>query len=294
MTFPLCQALAAPLPEQARGRLSGSDALESYLVASCQSARAAWPKISVGDAVFAGYLGERIGVWPDKAAPLAGLQLGDLFLACGCVRGDSQALAAFDKTHIAKVGLFVRKLKLPAAMLQDLMQLLREKMLIGVPPQAPKIASYAGRGSLEGWVRVSAVNAAMNLLRSEKRYAPEAEPEAIFDTPEVQHFRAQHEAAFSQAFAEAAQGLSERERGLLSLYFLDELSLERMAKVYQVHLSTVARWIEKARELLFDKTTALLRARLRLSAEELEDLWAGASAELAMRIAEHLRHATKS
>lgn len=259
------------------------------LSAACAEARTVCPAARITSAQFITYAAQRVGVWPSPSAPLAELRLPDLFLACGCALKDNEAMTTFERTHVAKVGLFVRKLRLSAAMRDDLVQLLREKLLVGTATSAAKIFSYSGKGSLEGWLRVSAVHAAMNLLRTEKRYVPEGEPEAIFDTPEVLQFRAENEGALAGAVKQALAGMSERERALLKLYFLEELSLERIAAIYQVHLSTVGRWIEKARETLLAATQAELRARLKVSDEEIEDLWAAASAELASRIAELLR-----
>lgn len=289
VTLELSHAFIAGLPEAGQSRFKADPALEKLLAQGCAEARVACPLAAITDAQFLTYAGQRVGVWPSLTAPLAELRLPDLFIACGCALKDHAALASFERTHIAKVGLFVRKLRLSGAMRDDLVQLLREKLLVGSAKAPAKIFSYSGKGSLEGWLRISAVHAAMNLLRTEKRYAQEGEPEAIFDTPEVLHYRAENEKVITDSVRAALAVMSERERSLLKLYFLEELSLDRISEVYQVHLSTVGRWIEKAREALLEGTQAELRKRLRVSDEDIEDLWAAASAELASRIAELLR-----
>src|SRR5262245_24377427 len=76
-------------------KASDPSALSAALEAIGAAGRAAWPGVEVASDALAAYLAERA---PDQTEPLAALramQTTDLYLACGCARGDAKAIAHF-------------------------------------------------------------------------------------------------------------------------------------------------------------------------------------------------------
>jgi RNA polymerase sigma-70 factor (ECF subfamily) len=135
------------------------------------------------------------------------------------------------------------------AFADEVRQELRDKLFTS-PDGEPKIAEYTGRGALGGWVRVSALRIALNLRRSAKRAAAVNERAASMEealmsgsSPELAYLKERYRAVFTEALEAAVASLSDRDRALLRLYHVDGLSLEAMAALYRVHLSTVSRWL---------------------------------------------------
>ena len=66
-------------------------------------------------------------------------------------------------------------------------------------------------------------------------------------SPESKVGSAQLGTRLQTAIKKGLDSLDDKQRSLLSLYYLEEATLEKLSAVYAVHLSTVARWLERAR-----------------------------------------------
>jgi RNA polymerase sigma-70 factor (ECF subfamily) len=234
-----------------------------------QAGRAAWPDVAVEPDAFERFVAARE---PD-ADQRAALHAADLYLACACAAGDPAALFAFERAYLAHIDGFLRGVRPTPDLVDEVRQVLREKLFLG---DRPRIADYSGRGTLASWLRVAAVRAASNLRRSEgardrvEAKAPAPSPVPI--DPELALVRARHACEFERALRDAFAALDERERNLLRLHFLDGLGIDGLAPVFGVHRATVARWLAAARTRLHDGVIALLQARLDVDARELESL----------------------
>src|SRR5262245_8244673 len=97
-----------------------------------ERACAAWPGVGFDREALAAHLA-RCG---------APAHLEDLALAWACARGDRAALALFDarivEPAVAAAG---ARLKLPAAVLDEVKQLVRQRLLLGSPA---RVIDYAG------------------------------------------------------------------------------------------------------------------------------------------------------
>ncbi len=123
-----------------------------------------------------------------------------------------------------------------------------------------KLASYTGRGSLEGWLRTVMAQEHVNRYRRQRRLvsldeeseegvqfaATESEPEGTVD-PRL-------EAATDEALA----SLEAEERFILASYFLDDRTLAEVARTLGVHESTISRKLEKLAKLLRKQILASL------------------------------------
>ncbi|WNG32305.1 sigma-70 family RNA polymerase sigma factor [Archangium violaceum] len=251
--------------------------LETVLTQVLASARAAWPRVRLDDAVFLRHLAERVPPSSEPERSLRTFPTADLFLACACVQGDAAAHAALEAHFLPKVAAAVARVSPGADAASEVCQVLREKLLTPEPGRPPRLADYQGQGPLAAWLRAAAVRTALNLRRSSQRQA-RAEEEALADAtvpgdhPELELLRQRHRTDFQAALAEALAALPSRERTVLRLHLVEGLSLERIGTVYRTHKSTVSRWLARAREEVLAGTRSRLAERLRLSDGELHSL----------------------
>lgn len=252
------------------------EAVGETLVQAIAGARHAYPGVEVDSAAFAAFLAGKVSARDfDPARPLAGLEPADLYLAFACERGDRRALAELEQ-RLSRIPAALAHLRLGAHALEEVVQALRSKLLLA-DGHGPKIASYAGRGPLGSWLSAAAVRTALNEMRGRKPTAGDPDealaalPSPRLD-PEVELIRARYEPQFKEAFQSALASLSERDRVLLRLHFLDGLGLDKLGDMYRVHRSTVARWIAHGRDEVFEKTRQTLREKLKIADSELASL----------------------
>jgi RNA polymerase sigma-70 factor (ECF subfamily) len=230
-----------------------------------EAGRGAWPGIHADAEAFRARL-EASAEPPTSAA--------DVYLAVACAAGDGGALAAFEQHHFPEVRRALTRLRIDGASADDIEQRVRAKVLVGDPP---RIATYAGRGSLAAWLRAIAVHEALTAMRAEKRRGPHEGSSAIEriaapEEPELAQLRARYAGPFKTAFSDALASLGPRDRNVLRLTYLEGLTAEQIGLAYGVHRVSVARWLSQIRESLFERTHATLRERLVLGPAELESV----------------------
>jgi len=235
------------------------------------AAEAAWPGVTLDREAFMGHLEDRCGegVTRLEHAP-------DLFLACACLRGDPKAIAFFEAHFLAQVPQFLSRVESDAEAVAELLQEVREKLLLAPLGKKPKLAEYNGQGPLGAWLRVVAVRVALDRKRARPREVPQGEiSDALLapsDDPELDYLRVRYAAEFRSAFHDALLGLEPKSRTVLRMHILDGLNIDRIGAVYGVHRATVARWIADARAWLFEKTRKILSERLSLEPREFESV----------------------
>jgi len=239
-------------------------------------ARAGWPELDLDECGFVAHVRHLLGPAEDLPAQLAGLHAADLWLAYGCTIGDTEALAAFDREVLSQVGTLLGRLQPTPQLVDEVRQALRHKLLLPRPGEPPRIAEYAGRGPLQAWVRVTAVRAALDLLRaggvdSGSDLAPD-DLSAAAGSPELDYLRERYRPQFKAAFEEALRALDPEQRNILRLHAVEGLNIDEIGALFKVHRSTVARWIAAARGQVLASARRRLRAELRLSAGEFDSL----------------------
>jgi RNA polymerase sigma-70 factor (ECF subfamily) len=129
--------------------------------------------------------------------------------------------------------------------------------------RSSKLASYTGRGSLEGWLRTVMAQEHINRYRRQRRLvsldeeteegfqyaASEPEP-AIAVDPRVE-----------AAIDEVLIALAPEDRFVLASYFLDDQTLAEIARTLGVHESTISRKLDKLAKLLRKQILASLGRR---------------------------------
>jgi RNA polymerase sigma-70 factor, ECF subfamily len=204
--------------------------------------------------------------------------VSELALAFACTASDPRALAIVEERYISAVAPALAHMGLDSATLEDLAQHVRHKLLVADEDGEIKLQRYAGKGTLRGLVKVTAVREAISLLRKQRGavQAPEdferlAEPA---DDPELHFLKAHYRAAFRGAFATAVGMLDGRERNVLRMHLLGGMTLEQVARMYAIDRSTVVRLLQRVRGKLFAHTRDALRTNLAIDGIEFDGVLA--------------------
>lgn len=196
----------------------------------------------------------------------------EVALAEACARGEAAALARFEAEYLSIVPAALAHMKLDAIEVDEVRQVVRDRLLVG---ERPRILEYAGQGSLRGLVKVVAVRAALDRVRKQARDTSDDALEGLASPaqdPELAFLKDTYRAAFAEAFAEAVRGLEARERNLLRLHHIGGVTLDDLAKMYGMHRATVVRQLAKVRAALLSETQKGLKRRLKIGAAELESI----------------------
>ncbi|MBZ4415627.1 sigma-70 family RNA polymerase sigma factor [Myxococcus sp. RHSTA-1-4] len=273
---PLTALLLAHAPPERHEWLRALPGLEGLLEEHLAKGRAAWPSVELAPEHFLRHLARHL---PEEGAPpdtLHQLRAADLYLACACAGGEPQALELFERHVLQKVS--ARLGTPPGVSLDEVLQVARQRLLLGVAGSAPKIAEFSGRGSLSGWVRIVTSRIAREPLGQDGRQELFSEPPQALermlsrDDPEREFLQAHSRQVLSESLQAALAELSERERALLRLHHLHGLTMDRIATMYGEPRSSVARHVAQARERLLKLTRRELASRLKLDRQELESL----------------------
>ncbi|MEO6771744.1 MAG: sigma-70 family RNA polymerase sigma factor [Kofleriaceae bacterium] len=240
------------------------------------SGRAAWPALRLDEDVLATFVAERLG-GGELAAALAAAPAADLVLAGACVAQDPAAHAAFDRV-LAEVDAAGASVGATRDQIDDVKQVLRLQLLVTRDGKPPGLAGYRGKGSLRGWVRITATR---ELIRHKKRAQRDVSLEGRRTLenllgserdPVLEALKAEYRTEFAVALREAIATLGAEDRTLLRHSIVDELSIDAIGVAYGVHRATAARWLTRARAALVAATHARLADRLRLPVDQIESV----------------------
>jgi RNA polymerase sigma-70 factor (ECF subfamily) len=250
--------------------LLDEDALRPRLAAALAAARAAWPELAVPPQRFAAYVAERMRDAAALEELVASTTLSELYLACACADGDAAAIARLEARYFPLVRNALGRMRLPGHTVDDVLQWLRGHLFLARRDGRPGIAGFhGGRGTLAAWLSVIAVREAYRLIERDRRDAGDGDGELLRRASserdvEQKYTRKWSQAAFERAFVLALAQLTDREKSLLRLHYLDGMTLEQLATLYRTHRATAVRWLAAARQRLFDRTRAMLADELRL------------------------------
>ena len=110
-----------------------------------------------------------------------------------------------------------------------------------------KLSYYNGRGSLEGWLRTVMAQRKVNEFRSGRKLVSldeESEEGKQFVATESEP-RVEVDPRVNAATDAALAAIPAEDRCILAYYFLDDLTLAKVAQLMGVHESTISRRIEK-------------------------------------------------
>jgi RNA polymerase sigma-70 factor (ECF subfamily) len=240
-----------PSPAQPAQRL----ALEPLLAElHTRSGAAAW---DMGVADFARLLTEIASKNLGPAATdtetrvfLASLRVEELALARACAAGHEKAWEVFLTRYRARLYEMALNIAREASAARDLADSIYAS-LYGLSERAgqrvSKLSFYAGRGSLEGWLRTVLAQEFVNRYRKQRHAVSLEEKEEegaqfVAATPDQ---TTPADARLEQATDEALAQLPAEDRYVLAAYYLDERTLAEIARTLGVHESTISRRLER-------------------------------------------------
>jgi RNA polymerase sigma-70 factor (ECF subfamily) len=270
----LSALLRAHVPPERSTALEQVDGLEAQLRGHYAAGQAQWHSVPLGPERFVRHLAQHLPEGSGDA--LRQLHGADLYLACACAQGEPRALHAFDQHILQRVP--PRLGQLSQTTVEDVLQELRQRLLLGRGDIPPRIADYSGRGPLLAWVRIIAARIVGELAHQQGRQVLFDEPPEVLtrmlssNDPERELLREDSRQALAEALRKALTVLPERERALLRLHHLHGLTMDRLAAMYGESRSSVARHVAQARERLLELTRQELSSRLKLAGVEVESL----------------------
>jgi len=209
----------------------------------------------------------------------ASLRVEELALARACANGHEKAWEKFMVRYRAKLyeaAGYIAKESSAARELADSLYADLYGTTTREGARVSKLASFTGRGSLEGWLRTVLAQEYVNRYRRQRRLvsleeesesgmqfaAAEAEP----TTPVDQRLGA--------AVDRAIGSLSPEDRFVLASYYLDERTLADIGRTLAVHESTISRKLDKLAKSLRKQILTALRdsGMSRRQAEEALDV----------------------
>ncbi len=194
------------------------------------------------------------------------LRIDELALARACAAGNNSAWEIFLTRYREKLYLSALRIAREDSAARELADTLYADLYgttIREGQRVSKLASYSGRGSLEGWLRTVLSQEYVNRYRRTKRLVSLDE-----ESEEGVQFRASSpepvppaDARLAQATDEVLGALSGEDRTVLSAYYLDGRTLAEIARMLGVHESTISRKVDKLAKSLRKQIVAALVRR---------------------------------
>lgn len=259
----LTEALAEALAK--RAGLPREDIPSDVLRAFVERARGGHPELVVSAPSWAEQLWPTLADGPVEAWAelLEKVVAPDLLLAVALGSGNPDAVRVFEEHLVPRIRSTLGRLRLSSSELSEMLQQVRVHILVAPSKdERPRVSKYGGRGSLEGWVRTLALRYAIAQRRKRDRTIDVQALERVgvpAGTERLPHRslrRRRLRAAVGDAFSE----LGPRDRGLLRARYVGGKTAVALATEFEVHESTMSRWLASAREELATR----IRARARV------------------------------
>lgn len=266
--------------------------LSSRLQSMCAEGDAAWPDLGVEPTVFTAFIAARLPADRGADEALTAIRASDLYLTCACAQGSRQALAYFDQRYISELNLALARMRPRPEQVDEIKQLVRQKLFVSDHGPTGKIVDYSGRGDLRRWVRSIAIRTFLNQIRKYKREVQRDPDQPIFDEvtddPEIEYMKRRYRNEFRAAFEQSLKSLDDRQQNLLRYHHIDGLNIDEIGAIYRVHRVTAYRWLEKAREALVKKTQKLLTAQLKVEKREFQSIMRMIRSQLHLSLVRYL------
>ncbi len=191
------------------------------------------------------------------------LRIDELALARACAAGENSAWEIFLTRYREKLYLSALRIAREDSAARELADTLYAD-LYGTSTRegqrVSKLASYSGRGSLEGWLRTVLAQEYVNRYRRTKRLVSldeESEEGVQFRAPDPEPVSPADNRLARATDAVLAE-LPADERMILSAYYLDGRTLAEIARMLGVHESTISRKLDKLAKSLRKQIVAAL------------------------------------
>jgi RNA polymerase sigma-70 factor (ECF subfamily) len=244
------------------------------LAARIAEARLAWHDVRISTEDLMVYLQQHRPADPNSKKAWNSWSIAELYLCCGCLLGNTRAVAHFTARFGPTIEQAVRRQRLSQALQDEVVQTLSEELLVGRPDRPPLLERYGGLGSLEGWLRIVSARKSRQVLQREKRYALVGD-ERIADeliAPARSSSGALRQ-PFRHAVRLALEKLSARDLTLIRMRYVDGLPLAQIGRTFRVHSSTVHRWISTIQRRILEDTRETMVEALGLDADGWADVY---------------------
>ncbi len=218
---------------------------------------------SILEGVLAKYAPARNDNDKDTETFLLTLKVEDLALARACAAGNERAWEVFltrFREKLYEVAAYITRESASGRELADSLYADLYGLSDRAGKRVSKLASYSGRGSLEGWLRTVMAQEYVNRYRKQRRVVSLDE-----ETEQGTQFAAEAGAPpqVADPVVEAAtdrvlSALSADDRFLLASYYLDGRTLAEIARLLKVHESTISRKLDKLAKALRKQILAAL------------------------------------
>jgi RNA polymerase sigma-70 factor (ECF subfamily) len=191
------------------------------------------------------------------------LRVDELALARACAAGENSAWEIFLTRYREKLYLSALRIAREDSAARELADTLYAD-LYGTTTRegqrVSKLASYTGRGSLEGWLRTVLAQEYVNRYRRTKRLVSldeESEEGVQFRAPDPEPVTTSDN-RLARATDAVLADLPAEDRMVLSAYYLDDRTLAEIARMLGVHESTISRKLDKLAKSLRRQIVAAL------------------------------------
>ena len=265
----------------------GAEVSDLKIEAAWDAGRASFAVLTVSLPAFTAFAREREATWGGARERAA-----DLYLACACVTGCPGAAELFLERYGDRIATYLGRLGSNRDLVDEVRQTVLVRCLLGDAEQPPAIASYSGRGSLEGWVRATAVREALALERQRDRHveltasATESPLEADVELSQmIGHYRE----PVVRAFTAATTALPREHRTLLRLHYVYGLTTADLAQMFRVSRATLVRRISEARDSLLERLEGELFGAAGVPREDCKSVLRLVKSQIDLRLSSLLR-----
>jgi RNA polymerase sigma-70 factor (ECF subfamily) len=228
------------------------------------------------------------------AAHLARLPPADVYVAVACAAGEPAGQRELDARlrRVAKQAL--AGFRLGEVAVDELLQSVRSRLLVNLEEGGEgKLASYAGQGSLDGWLGITLARAALRSLRSHRPDAANADGEEAeaferltsAEDPQLAAIRERCGPLLKAAVERAFAQLPDEQRTLLRLHLIDRLTIDDLAIILHTHRATAARRLARARNAIIESARLETIAALGLDDSEFASLGAVLASQFDLTLA---------
>jgi RNA polymerase sigma-70 factor (ECF subfamily) len=189
------------------------------------------------------------------------LQIEDLVLGRACAEGNEAAWDRFLRKYRPVLDGAAMLLCKDEAASRDVVSLLIGDLygtaLDHAGRRRSKLASYAGRGSLAGWLRATLAQTCIDRQRVSRRFVSLGEALPLLTGMRTQESAGPTDVRLGPAVEDLLRELPAESRLLLKAYYLDGMTFAEIGRLMGMHESTVSRRVGKL-------TTGLRRSLVRL------------------------------
>jgi RNA polymerase sigma-70 factor, ECF subfamily len=184
------------------------------------------------------------------------LRVDELALARACATGDNYAWELFLTRYREKLYHYALRIAREDSAARDLADSVYADLYGTTTREGErisKLASFTGRGSLDGWLRTVLAQEFVNCYRRTKRLVSldeEIEEGTQFVAPEPEPPPSVDSQCLESLTDAALAALASKDRFILAAYYLDGRPLAEVARMLGVHESTISRKLDKLAKTL--------------------------------------------